>query len=140
MPVTEFRMEVENKPGQLAAVIKHLGYEGVNLRGILVAEEQNRAVIRLVTADPVKAQRVLKEAEVEFTTEKALAVEIPDRPGALYKVTGVLANEDINIDYVYPLLGRDPNAVLVIGTSQLEPAEKVLTSAGIGLLADEDLM
>lgn len=139
MQVTQFSVMVENRAGQLAELIECIGREGINIRGIMVAESGGYAEIRFVVNDPVRTERVLKENGHRFWTSPLIAVEMPDRPGTLHRVACILANDAVNIHYVYPLLCKTPHAVVVFRVNENEKAIDLLTSKGVRLLDDNDL-
>jgi hypothetical protein len=82
----------------------------------------------------------LKRAFVVKVTE-VLAVEVADRPGGLADVLEALDGTGINIEYMYafPNLCRD-QAILIFRFADLDAAIARLQTAGINLLASEELL
>ncbi len=137
--VKQFSMNAEDRVGALAELTRGLAHEGVNIRGIFISESEGKGTIRFVVDDPVKAERVLVEENLEHRIEPVLALEMPNAPGALHTVAKILADNKINIEYVYTLLPRTPLAIVILEVSSIEDAAKVLKEGGIKVLGDQDL-
>ena len=139
MSVTQFLMMLENVPGTLAEMAHRLGYAGINIRGISLVEKEDKSILRLVVNDPVAAERVLREAGIQYSTEKVMAVEMPNIPGALSECAKDLGDAGININYLYPFMSRTVNAIVIMKTVDNNKAEKVLSSHGKKMLSEDEL-
>ena len=95
--ITQFSICGENKEGVLANIIQDLAYGGVNIRSIMILDRGDIGEIRLIVNDPIKAERIFKETNVEYKTESVLAVKMPDRPGALHQVATLMASNQIKL-------------------------------------------
>jgi hypothetical protein len=82
-----------------------------------------------VVDDFEKSRRLLKEAG--FTTHIAdvICVEVEDKPGQLYNILNILAEEGINIDYIYVIAGTR----IVLSVADIAEAEKILHENSIKL-------
>jgi len=76
---------------------------------------------------------------VSKTTE-VLAVEVPDRPGGLAEVLGALEGTGINIEYMYAFPVRGDEAILIFRFADPDAAIGLLQTAGVNLLASEELL
>lgn len=137
--VRQFSISAKDEVGALAELTKGLAYEGVNIRGILVAQEADGGRIRLVVEDSVKAERVLVEQQVDFEITPVLAVGMKNSPGALHSVAEKLAENHINIEYVYTLLPKAGQAVAILKVTDAEEAADLLTKDGARILGEHDL-
>ena len=84
--------------------------------------------MRFVVSDPQKALHLLGERGVLVVASDVLAVDMPDRPGALAIATRQLARAGVNINYAY---GSVPavqgEAVVYLHVSDLKKARAALT-------------
>lgn len=137
--VIQFSAILQNVPGTLADVTRELAYWGINIRGISIVDSEDYSILRFVANDPIKTERILKEKNFAFQTTQVIAIRIPDEPGSLSKVSKFLADNNINIIYLYPTVCSRIGAVLIMKTDKTETAISVLESAGIELPGQDDL-
>ncbi len=131
---------VENKPGKLGKVTGLLAARGINLRAITIADNGGFGVMKILVDDPQSALAALVEAGVAAALKEVVAIALPDRPGALHKISSVLTRHRINIEdaYGFVLVGGK-KAVFVVEVKNPEKVEKLLRQEGLVLLHDQDL-
>jgi len=140
MKVQQISVFLENKSGRLAELTRTLADNKINIRALCIAETIDYGVLRLIVNDPEAARRALNGAGFTVTSTEVLVVEMPDRPGGLAEVIGVLAGEGINIEYVYAFVARSgQNAFVVFRLEQVAEAIKALQAKGIRLLSSEEV-
>ncbi len=123
----QFLLTLENKPGTLAEVCSQLAAKAVNIQAISVLEGTGFSTIRMVVSNPDTARKVCQGLGVQFVEEDVLLVRVPNRPGALGRMTRKLADNKINIQYVYgSMYAEAPRAVLALGVSNLKKAAKLV--------------
>jgi hypothetical protein len=101
--MTEFIVNVENRPGRLAAITELLGSAGVNIEALAAYGYDGEGVLRLIVDDAATTRRVLREAGLSVEEHTVLTAFMPHEPGALAAVTRRLADADLNIDALYVL-------------------------------------
>ncbi len=117
---------VEDKPGALADICETFGKNGVNIKAIAAEGLGEAGIIRVVTDDLNTAKRALKREGYSYTASEIVAIRLDDRPGELGKVTRKLANEGINIQYIY-ILGKEKGTTdIALKVKDLEKAKKIL--------------
>lgn len=128
MPVvTQFSLALENRPGVLAEVCSELAAKAVNIEGIMASDVRGWGSVRLVVNHLEAARKVLGALGVRFVEEEVLAVHLSDRPGSLGRITRKLAENKINIDYVYGSIERgSPKALIIVAVSDLKRAAKLI--------------
>lgn len=92
---------LDNRPGVLAAVCRDLAEHRINIEAVTVANLVDHAVVRMVVSDTDAAVHLLEERGVLVIVSDVLAIELPDRPGAIGALAERLGRADINIDYMY---------------------------------------
>ncbi len=129
MPVEQITVFLENQTGRLADVTKMLSDEDINLQGFSTTEARDYGILRLVVSDVKRAKEALKNAG--FTTHIAdvICITVEDRPGELHKILNILANEGVNIDYVYVIAGTR----IILSVANIEAAEEILLKNGVRL-------
>lgn len=141
MAVKQISIYLDNRSGELAKVTKLLSDAGINLRSMCIADTERFGVLRVIADDPVKADEVLKAAGETFRIRELVAFSMPDRAGGLSEVLSVLAENDINMEYLYALItGKDRNkACAVMRVEDNEKTERILRENGIEVLSEEDI-
>ncbi len=138
MHVSQITLVLNNRPGKLSGISELMGSEALNIRAISVAAEGDKSLVRIIVEDPERAKNALAGHDYECRIENVIAAEVPDHPGGLGAVLKPLKESEINVDYMYPAIGKHgKNAILIISTAQLEKAEKVLQANYIQLLGEE---
>lgn len=140
MIVSQLSVFLENKSGRLADVTKTLADADINIRALSVADKIDYGLLRLIVDNPEKAKTTLTEQGFTVAITDVLAIEIPDKPGGLANIIGILANSGINIEYMYAFVGTSgKDAVVIFRIEKTEEAIEILTSNGITILKGEDV-
>lgn len=101
--MTEFIVNLENRPGRLAAITELLAGAGVNIEALAAYGYDGEGVLRLIVDDADATRRALEEAGLSVDEHQVLTAFMPHEPGALAAVTRRLADADVNIDALYVL-------------------------------------
>ena len=133
--IKEILIPLKNKPGQLSAVSDLMLLNGIKIVAFQVSNEGGTDRLRMVVNDPERALNVLRTAEYQAEENQAIACRIPDHPGGLNAVLKPLKSADINIDFIYPIIG--PGAALIMGIDQIEKGLKLLNEYWIQILGDD---
>ena len=118
---------LENAVGELADLCSELQAEGVNIKAIAVVDSGDFGVVRMVADTPEKARDILRKRQVPFLESEVVTATLPDRPGALADASRLLAEQGVNIQYVYgsaPAAGE--TAFVVFRVSAPSVAEEIL--------------
>jgi len=122
----EFKVFVQNKPGELARVTEALAAGPVNIKAIASEFGNERPFFRVVTNDVTTTERVFKNAGLEFKLSDIMSVELLDRPGELAKIAKRLARAGVNVESVYILATKGGKTELALNVSNWEKAEEAL--------------
>ena len=138
MAIRQISVFVENKKGSLEKAVKTLAEAGVDMRALSIADTQEFGILRLIVSDNDKAVVALRAAGYIVSLNDVTAVEIPDEPGALSHVVGILAGHGINIEYTYAFLTRyDGHACVVFRVDDNDCVENILAQNGFVTLTPE---
>lgn len=140
MAINQITVFLENRAGKLLEVTKILSQNEVDLRAINIAETADYGLLRIIAADNDLAEKVLKEAGLICTKTPVIAVAVPDRPGGLNDMLGILAKENIDLHYMYSIFGHiDGLAYMILQLSDIGQATEILAKNGIGIANTKDL-
>lgn len=140
MTIPQISVFLENKAGQLADITSILSDNQINMRAINIAETADYGVLRLIVDDASKASSILLEQGFILTMTPVVGVAVPDTPGGLSKVLGVISREEIDVEYMYSVFGqRDGQACMIFRVADSDALTKLLEANGIGTITGEDL-
>jgi hypothetical protein len=129
----------ENKPGQAARVTGLLANAQINIRCIMLASIGAFGVIKLLVSEPELACQALKHGGVAATLVDALAVEVPDKPGALHTVADCLGRNHINLENTAGFVANN-RAFLILEVQNVTPAAQALKQQGFHVLDQAEVL
>lgn len=139
MAINQISVFVENKKGSLEHLVNTLAAAGVDMRAMAIADTQEFGILRMIVDKHDAACAALREAGYLVTQNRVTAVEIPDQPGGLARVIGILAGHGINIEYTYAFMTRaHGHACVVVRVEDNECADNLLAQNGIRTIQSGD--
>lgn len=139
MAIQQISVFVENKKGSLERLVNVLAEAGVDMRAMAIADTQEFGILRMIVKGHDKACAALREAGYLVSQNEVTAVEIPDEPGGLAKVVGILAGHSINIEYTYAFMTRaHGHACVVFRVEDNDLVTNILKQNGIETLNRTD--
>lgn len=140
MAIKQLSIFVENREGTLVTVTDAIAKAGVDIRAMSVADTNDFGIFRLIVTDITKAKKALDEANAFVSVTEVVGVALEDKPGALAKVVKILADQNINIEYMYAFITVSKQfAYVVLRVENNEETEKILSENGIRLVTEKDM-
>ncbi len=140
MAINQLSVFVENKKGTILNITKAIADAGVDIRALSVADTQDFGILRLIVSDTEKAKEALKKENCVVSATQVIAVSVSDVPGGLHQVLTYLADEDINVEYVYAFITvSGQHAYVVLRVEDNDKASEVLSDKGITLVTEDDI-
>lgn len=140
MTIHQISVFLENRSGQLADITATLSEHHVDLRAISIAETADYGVLRLIVDDAQRASSILLEHGFILTMTPVVAVAVPDRPGGLSEVLGVLSKAGMDIEYMYSVFGQKNGlAYMIFRVSDPAALNTVLAENGLTAVSGEEL-
>ena len=139
MKVEQLSIFLENKTGRLAKVTQVLAEGTVNILALSLADTSDFGILRLIVDDCAKARAVLKDNGFTVGITHVVAVAAPHKPGGLNGILQLLNGRGISVEYMYAIMQKGENAVLVIRLDCLDAAIEVLRGTGVSLLSHAEL-
>lgn len=120
--MTEFTIQLANRPGQLSGLAKLLADAGVNIEALAAFGIEDLGVVRVLVDDPVAARDVIKEGGLVAQEREVITTVIGHEPGTLAKLTQSLADADVNIDGLYFLHANSDTIELALAVDDPDVA------------------
>lgn len=132
---------LDNRPGSLAEVARYLADRGINLRALSLAETRDFGTARLIVADTKACSDALHDSGYHFIVTDVIAVAVEDRPGGMADVLEILAEELIDVEYVYAtVMKKDSDAIIVLRVDDTLKAGMILKSKGIMPMTEKEII
>lgn len=140
MYIHQISVFMENKPGNLADLTSFLAENNIDMRALEVADSSDYGIVRIIVDDPFNTLTLLKDNDWICKLTHVIGVKIPNTPGAMAKIMGILAAEDISVEYVYAFLAqKTDDALLIFRVQDNDKVALLLKKNGITIVDQEDL-
>lgn len=138
--IKQISVFVENQPGSMMRVTSVLTESHVNIRAISTFDTPEFGIMRLVVDDPAKAKESLTQKGFVTRINDVMGAELKDEKGNLNQMLRILADGEINVNYIYSFVIREEKApVIVFHTDDFQKAEQVLRKAEVKLVDESEL-
>ena len=132
--IKQIAVFLENREGRVSECCKVLKDANVNLRSMSIADTKEFGIMRLITNDNDTAMKALKGAGFLASVVDLVALEVPDKSGALAEMLIALYEGGVNIEYMYSFAGENGHAQIGFKTNTPETAVAILENAGAKVL------
>jgi hypothetical protein len=141
MKVQQISVFLENRAGRLSAVINLIAKANINIRALSLADTNDFGILRLIVDKPEEAERLLRENRFTLNVTDVVAIEIPDRPGGLGHVLGILQQASVNVEYMYAFVEKNADkAVVVFRFDNLDRVLQLLGTDGLKILTRDEVL
>lgn len=131
---------IENRPGMLREILGILSEEGINLRALNVAENEDYGILRIIPDNIEKTMKVLKANEYLVSEIQVCAIEVPDKPGGLEHLLELLAADNVDIQYMYSVFSfGEGKAYMIIAAKDVVIMSRSIEKNNIAT-ADKDTL
>lgn len=138
--IRQLSVFVENKPGSLMEITAELTQAHINIRAVASLDTPEFGILRLVVDDPEYAKSHLTQKGYVVRVHEVIGAELEDKKGNLNEMLSILAENKININYIYSFVIRDGKSpVMVFNTDDYERATELLKAAGVKVIEETDL-
>ena len=140
MRAKQLSVFIENRQGRLGEVLNVLKENNVNILSLSLADTTEYGLLRLIVNNPELGKEKLSEEGFSTILTDVLVLKISHQSGSLQKLLKILSDEYVNIEYMYGLSIDGEEASVVLKTSDVLKAEKVLSDKGVVTLSAEDIL
>lgn len=128
MIIQQITVFMENGPGQLVDLTSVLTESNIDMQAVQIAETADGGIARLIVDRPKKAAEVLREKGFVLRMTPVVETPVPDRPGGLHELLGIVAQAGIDIQYMYSAFMGQKNglAYMIFRVNDTEKLSEVL--------------
>ena len=124
----QFSIFMPNRPGSLSALARLFADKGVNILGIASEVRDDSGLVRIAVDADAELSGLLSQAGFASVETTLLSVEVPDRPGELFRLAKALADARVNITTVYGTSIGGQTSRLLIAAENTDKARALLDS------------
>ncbi len=140
MKLKQISVFLENRKGRLWKAMNVLATSGINIRALSIADTSEFGILRMIVPEPDKAQEVLEKNHFVVKVNDVVAVEVPDEPGGLDHILGILTQSDINVEYLYAFVEKnEEKAIVVIRTEDVDAGISALEDSEVTILTPDEV-
>lgn len=140
MSVYQISVFLENRAGQLAEITGILAENNIDMRAISIAETADYGVLRMIVDNAETTTSILLSHGYILSMTPVLVIKVPDQPGGVASALKVLADGNIDIEYMYSLFTHaEGNAYMVFRVGEEEKFVALLAEHGITPCSAEEL-
>ena len=140
MNIHQISVFLENRTGQLAEIAQLLAKNEIDIRAISIAETSDYGLARMIVDDAHKASAVLLQHGDILSMTPVWAVEVPDEAGGLAALLALLAENHVDVEYMYSLFThREGMAYMVMRISDEPRFLSTLGDRKIRIVSGEEL-
>lgn len=139
MTVKQLSVFIENRQGRLGEVLKILKDNDVNILSISLADTTEYGLLRLIVNAPEHGRDVLLEAGFSSMLTDVLIIKVPHVAGSLQGILTLIAEKNVNIEYMYGLSVETNDASIVVKTNELELACSILKNGHIDTMTEDEI-
>lgn len=115
-----------NKPGALSSLARLFSEKGINVLGIASEVRDDSGLVRIAVDPKADVSGILSQAGFPSVETTLLSVEASDKPGELYRLTKILADNKINITTVYGTSHNAQTCRILIAAENSQKAKTLL--------------
>ncbi len=131
---------IENRQGRLGEVLNALKVNNINILSMSLADTTEYGLLRLIVNNPEEGKAKLSDCGFSTILTDVLVLKITHEAGSLQAILGLLADNGVNIEYMYGLSIDGEEASVVLKATNLAEAELILHQAGVKTLSSKDIL
>ncbi|MBE6984109.1 MAG: hypothetical protein E7434_00580 [Ruminococcaceae bacterium] len=112
---------LQNKAGRIASITNTLSEAGIDLRALSIADTTDFGILRMLVSDISAAKEILSKENCIISVNEVAVVAVPDEPGGLARILSLMAQEHIDIEYMYSLIERSAKEAYMVFRVSDEP-------------------
>ena len=111
--VIQLSVFLRNKSGELSKITQMMADKGIDMRALTIAETADYGILRLIVNKPEECYNLLQSQGILVGKTEIMAIEMPDKPGALNWIAKVLGDAGVNIEYMYAFPRKEKATLLI---------------------------
>jgi hypothetical protein len=124
--MTAFIVDLEDRPGAIAAVAEALAMKGISITSLAGVTTRGAGCAALITNDESGTRKALADARFNVREIEIVPHAIEDRPGSFAEVARKLADAGVNLEAVLPTGMSGGKVSIAFATKDVAKAREAL--------------
>jgi hypothetical protein len=139
MKLKQLSIFLENRKGRMKNALDVLEKGNINIRALSIADTSDFGILRLIVPHPEDAKKLLEKNNFIVRTGEVIAVRMPDSPGELGKILGILDDNNINLEYLYAFVEeKDEMAIVLLHPENIDEGLKALKKGEAEIISKKE--
>lgn len=140
MKIKQLSIFLENRKGRMKNALDVLEKGEVNIRALSIADTSDFGILRLIVPEPIGTKKLLEDNNFIVKTGEVIAVRMPDHPGGLGEILGILDENNINLEYLYAFVEeKDEMAIVLLHPENIDAGIEVLNKGGAQIVSADEI-
>ena len=139
MTAKQLSVFIENRQGRLGDVLHVLKENNVNILSMSLADTTEYGLLRFIVNNPEDGRDALINAGFSSMLAEVLIIKVPHVAGSLQSILTLIAEKNVNIEYMYGLSVETNDASIVVKTNELELACDILKNSNIDTMTEQEI-
>ncbi|MFY9637268.1 MAG: ACT domain-containing protein [Methanobacterium sp.] len=140
MKTKQISIFLENRKGRMKKALDVLEKGGVNIRALSIEDTSDFGILRLIVPEPKQTKKLLEDNSFIVKIGEVIAVRMPDKPGGLGVILGILDENNINLEYLYAFVeDKDEMAIVLLHPENIDAGIKALESGGAEIVSSKEI-
>ena len=127
----QFSVFMPNRPGSLSSLARLFSEKSINIVGLASEVRDDSGVVRIAVESDVDVSAILSAGGFSSVETNLISVEVPNKPGELFRIARALADGKINITTVYATSTGGGTSRILVAVENVPKARALLeTLAG----------
>ena len=131
--IKQLSIFLENQKGRLGDILNALKNENIEIQAASVADTTEYGILRLITSDQTKAQKLLSAKGILVNMNEVMAIQINPDTASFAQAVDKLTDGGVSINYLYTF-HKDGFLILIIRPADLQTAQDAATAADLTLI------
>ncbi|TMB53029.1 MAG: ACT domain-containing protein [Chloroflexi bacterium] len=126
VPMRAFIVELQNRPGGLAALAEAIAERGINITNVVGATCGGSGSLGIITNDEASTKTVLDGGSFSYRQIDLVTADLDDKPGTLGAAARRLADAGVNIELLLPTGMEGGKVSVAFGVDNAAAAQQAL--------------
>lgn len=138
--VKQLSVFIQNRAGKIASIVKALADANIDIRALSIADTADFGILRMLVDHVDLAKTTLSNQNCIVSVNEVALIAVPDEPGGLSDILAMMAQDGIDIEYMYSLIPRgNEKAYMAIRVSDETKLLDMLNRNGMETVTSADL-
>lgn len=138
MFIKQLSVFIEKKKGRLGTVAEVLKENNINIVSLSIADASEYSILRMIVSNPEEGEKTLRKAGFTTRLSQVISVKTAQEPGTLFDIIKIFEDNDVQIEYIYPLATSSDQAAIILKIQEDEMGLKILKESNYMFTTEDE--